>query len=74
MALKVERVVDRSMHVEKALSRAGRLESLHFALSSSHGLVRILGAIVLPQPLLMRTGQAKMPKSGSVGAQLIGRQ
>src|SRR5260221_4778682 len=27
-----------------------------------------------PQPLLMRAGQVKMPKRGSVRAQLVGRQ
>jgi hypothetical protein len=74
MSLKVEGVMDGSMHFEKALGRSSRLEPLHFPLSSSHDLVGILGAIVRPQSLLMRTGQAEMPKSGSVRAQLIGRQ
>ena len=62
------------MHVEKPLGRASRLEPMHLTLSSSHGLVRILGAIVRPQSLLMRTGQAKVPKRGSVRAQLVSRQ
>ena len=35
MALEVEDVVDGSMHAEKALRRARRLEPLHFALASS---------------------------------------
>jgi hypothetical protein len=48
MALKVERVMDSSVHVEKALGRASRLEPLHFTLSSSHDLVGVLGAIVRP--------------------------
>jgi hypothetical protein len=74
VALKVERVVDGDVHIEKALGGASRLEPLHFTLASSHGWVGILGAIVRPQALLMRTGQAEMPKSGSVRAQLIGRQ
>jgi hypothetical protein len=48
MALKVERVMDGSMHIEKALGRASRLEPLHLSLAPSHGLVGILGAIVRP--------------------------
>jgi hypothetical protein len=71
VALKVERVMDGSVHIEKALSRASRVEPLHFSLSSSHDLTGILGAIVLPQSLLMRTGQAQVPKSRSVGAELV---
>jgi hypothetical protein len=57
MALKVEGVVDRGMHAEEALGRSSRFESLHLALSSPYGLMRILGAIVFPEPLLMRAGQ-----------------
>src|SRR3982074_526497 len=34
----------------------------------------ILGTVVRSQPLLMRAGQAKMPKSGSIRAQLVSRQ
>ena len=63
MASKVEIVMDGCMHVEEALGRASRLEPLHFTLSSSHDLVRILGAIVRPQPLLMRAAQAKSRKA-----------
>ena len=48
MALKVERVVDGSMHIEKALGRANRFEPLHFPLAPSHDLVGIFGAIVCP--------------------------
>jgi hypothetical protein len=66
--------MDGSVHIEKALGGASRLESLHFTLSSSHDLVGILGAIVRPQPLLMKAGQAKMPESSSVRAQLVSRQ
>jgi hypothetical protein len=57
MALKVEGVVDRGMHTEEALGRPSRFESLHFALSSPHRLMRILGTIVFAEPLLMRAGQ-----------------
>ena len=48
MALKVEIVMDGSVHIEKALGGASRLEPLHFTLSSSHDLVGVLGAIVRP--------------------------
>jgi hypothetical protein len=34
----------------------------------------VLGAIVLPEPLLMRAGQAKVPERRSVGAELVSRQ
>jgi hypothetical protein len=34
------------------LREAGRFEPLHFPLPPSHDLVRVLGAIVHPQPLL----------------------
>jgi hypothetical protein len=48
VALKIECVVDGSVHVEEALGRASRLEPLHFTLAASHDLVGILGAIVRP--------------------------
>ena len=57
MALKVEGVVDRGMHVEEALGRSSRFETLHLALSSPYRLMRILGTIVFPEPLFMRAGQ-----------------
>jgi hypothetical protein len=57
MALKVECVVDCGMHAEETLGRSSRFEPLHLALSSPHRLMRILGAIVLSEPLLMRAGQ-----------------
>jgi hypothetical protein len=57
MALKVEGVVDRSMHVEEALGRSSRFEPLHLALSSPYRPMRILGAIVFAEPLLMRASQ-----------------
>src|SRR5438477_12406137 len=46
VALKIECVVDGSVHVEEALGRASRLEPLHFTLAASHDLMGILGAIV----------------------------
>jgi hypothetical protein len=57
MAFKVEGVVDRGMHAEEALGRSSRFEPLHLALSSPYRLMRILGAIVFPEPLLVRAGQ-----------------
>jgi hypothetical protein len=74
MALKVEGVVDGGVHVEKTLGGASRLEPLHFALSSSHRLMRIFGSIILSQPLLMRAGQAQTPVRAGAGAQLVGDQ
>ncbi len=62
------------MDTEEALGRASRLEPLQFALSSSHRLVGILGAIVLPQSLLMRAGQAQVPESRAVGAEFVGNE
>jgi hypothetical protein len=53
MALEVEGVVDGGMHAEKALCGARRLEPLHFALASSHRLMRVLRPIVLSEPLLV---------------------
>jgi hypothetical protein len=47
MALEVEGVVDGRVHAEKTLRGARRLEPLHFALSSPHRLMRVLGSIVL---------------------------
>src|SRR3954447_24490852 len=47
MALEVEGVVDGGVHAEKPLGGANRLEPLHFALSSSHRLMRVFGPIVL---------------------------
>ena len=57
MALKVEGVVDGGMHAEKALGGSSRFEPLHLALSSPYRLMRVLGPIVLPEPLFMRAGQ-----------------
>jgi hypothetical protein len=74
VALKVERVMDGSVHVEKALGGGSRLEPLHFTLSSSHHLMGVLGTIVRSQPLLMRAGQAKVPESSAVRAQLVSGQ
>src|SRR3954469_56639 len=72
MALQVEGVVDGGMQAEKSLRGAGRLEPLHFALSSSYDLMRVFGTIVHAPSLLVPAGQAKSPERSGVGGQLIG--
>ena len=58
MALKVERVMDGSAHIEEALGGASRLVPLHFTLSSSHDLVGVHAVAVTlpasPRPRLCR--------------------
>src|SRR5438105_9419886 len=53
VALQVEGIVDGGVHAEETLGGSSRLEALLLALSSSHGLM-----IILPEPLLMPTGQS----------------
>jgi hypothetical protein len=72
MALEVEDVVDGCVYAEKLLRRVGRFEALHFPLPPSRDLVRVLGAIVHPQSLLMTAGQTKGQERGGIGAQLVG--
>src|SRR4051794_15682701 len=72
MALQVEGVMDGGVETEKSLRGAGRLESLHLALSSSHSLMRVFGAVVHAPPLLVPATQAKSPECCAVGGQLIG--
>ena len=74
MALEVESVVDGGVHAEKRLGGASRLEALHFALSSSHRLMRVFGSIVAPKLLLVRAVQSQTPERAGVGAQLVGDQ
>jgi hypothetical protein len=74
MALEVEGVVDGGVDAEKPLRRAGRFEALHFPLPPSHDLVRVLGGIVHPLPLLMTASQAKGLERGGIGAQLVGNR
>jgi hypothetical protein len=62
MALRVEGVVDGGVEAEQPLRGAGRFEPLHLALSSSHDLMRVFGAIVRAAPLLTPATQAKSPK------------
>jgi hypothetical protein len=56
MAWEIEGVVDGGVHAEKPLGGSSRLELLRFALSPSHCLMRVFGAVVFPQPLLMWAG------------------
>jgi hypothetical protein len=53
MRLKVEGVMNRTVHAEEALGRAGRLDPPQTALASSHCLMRILRPIASahPEPL-----------------------
>jgi len=74
VALQVEGVVNRSVHAEEALGRSRRLDALQLALASSHCLMRVLRAIVIPQRLLMRTGKPETSERRGVGAQLAGDQ
>jgi hypothetical protein len=67
MALQVEGVVDGGVDAQKPLCEANRFEALHFLLPPSHDLVRVLGAIVRAQPLLMPAGQAELPERGGIG-------
>ena len=46
MALEVEGIVDGSMNAQKALRRRRGFEALHFALASTHHLMRVLRPIV----------------------------
>ena len=74
MALKVEGIVNRTVHAEEALGGSSRLEPLQLALAPSDYLMRILRPIVFQKPLLMPTGQSKTPERRGVGAQLVGDQ
>jgi len=74
MALQVEGVVDGGVDAEESLCGAGRFEPLHFPLPSPHNLVRVLGAIVRAQPLLVTAGQTELPERGGIGVQLVGNR
>ena len=69
MALQIEGIVDGGVHAEETLGRSSGLEALLLALSSSHGLMRILYPIIPPEPLLMRTGQSETAERRGVGTQ-----
>ena len=66
MALEVEGVVDGGVDAEKPSCGAVRFEALHFPLPPLHDLVRDLGTIVHPRPLLMTAGQTELPERGGV--------
>ena len=50
VALKVEGIVNRTVHADEALGGSSRLEPLQLALASSDCLMRILRPIVFPKP------------------------
>jgi hypothetical protein len=66
VALKVEGVVNRTVHAQEALGGSSRLEPLQLALASSDCLMRILRPIVLPKPLLVPAGQSQAPERRGV--------
>jgi len=70
----VEGVVDGGMDVEKTLRGSRRLEPLHLALASPHDLMGVFSAIVFSEASIMRAGEAQLPESRAVGAQLVGDQ
>jgi hypothetical protein len=72
MSLMVEGVVDGGMDVEKTLRGSSRLEPLHLALSSPHDLMGVFSVIVFSAAPIMRAGEAQLPESRAVGAQLVG--
>ena len=72
MPLNIECVVDRGMDGNEAPRRFGRFEALHLSLSSSNWLMRVLGAIVGAQSLLVRTRKAEFAKRRSIRPQFIG--
>jgi hypothetical protein len=72
MTLDVERVVNGGVNGQEALGRSGRFETLHLALASSSRLMRILGPIVLAQPLLMARRQSNFGLCRAVRAKLVG--
>jgi hypothetical protein len=74
MSLMIESVVVGGMHVEKTLRGSRRLEPLHFALSSPHDLMGVFGAIVFSKASIMTAGEAQLPESRAVRAQLVGDQ
>jgi hypothetical protein len=74
MSLMVEGVVYRGMDIEKGLGGSRRLEPLHLALSSPHNSMGVFSAIILSEASLVRAGEAQLPESRAVGAQLVGDQ
>src|SRR5262249_50572893 len=43
-----------------------------FALSPSHDLVRVLGPVILAEPLFVTAGQMEFSERGAVGPQFVG--
>jgi hypothetical protein len=57
--------------LRKCLCGTSRLEPLHLVLSSSRHLMRIFGAIILSEPLLVQASQSQTPERGGVRAELV---
>jgi hypothetical protein len=60
------------MNRNEALSGFGRFEALHLSLASSNRLVRVLGAVVGTQSLLMPSRETNFAKRSSIRSQFIG--
>jgi hypothetical protein len=56
----------------KRCADPGDLEPLHFVLSSSYHLVRVLGAVLLTRALLMTGSHSKLPSGAAIRTQTIG--
>jgi hypothetical protein len=59
--------VNGGVHAENALGRSGRLEALNLSLTSSDMLMRLLGAVVLVQALLMPARKTQVSPRSTVG-------
>jgi hypothetical protein len=71
VSLDVEDVVNGGVDRDEALGRAGRLEALHLALSSSYWLMGVFGPVVGAQTLVVPAGESNKRQSGAVGSQLV---
>jgi hypothetical protein len=69
-----ENVLDLIMDEKKSLHLPWRLEAFHDPLSSSRGLVRILGPIVEAFMLAVIDAGHDLPLGGSLAAQFVGDQ
>jgi hypothetical protein len=72
MPLDVECVANRRMDGNKALSRFGSFETLHFSFASPERLMRVLSSIVGAQSLLVQTREANFAKRRSIGPEFVG--
>src|SRR5215831_2694162 len=70
MALEVEGVVDDSVHAEKTLGGASRLEPLHLV-SSSHRLMRVFRPIALGVVSIVRSPAGSRQRSSASAPQAL---